>query len=253
MANSSRAIVLSLENFGEADRYVQFFTQKWGMITLLAKSARKSLRRYVGGLDLFCHSEIFVKGDPGSARKERGYLNELSVINSFPGLREDLEKMMAAGKVAQWVRKLADTTSPMPQVYSLLGQTLTLIEKETDPKRFELLHLVFKLKLLSAIGLKPRTEACVACESPAPQFRLSEEPILFDMHSGGILCPVCCRTVTKREGIYLSPDETFFLDMADKLRLSQWPEIKYAEEKVLPLSRLVTRFASYHNHVALPA
>ena len=49
---SSKGIVLSHEDFGEADRYIQFFTKDWGMITVLARSARKSKRRYVGGLDL---------------------------------------------------------------------------------------------------------------------------------------------------------------------------------------------------------
>ena len=58
MNYSSKGIVISVENFGEADRYIQFFTKDWGMITTLDKSARKSKRRYVGGLDLFCHDEI---------------------------------------------------------------------------------------------------------------------------------------------------------------------------------------------------
>src|SRR5580704_12616305 len=100
---SSKAIVLSYENFGEADRYIQFFSREWGMITVLARSARKSRRRYAGGIDLFCHDEISIKGDPRS----KPYLNELTVLNSFPILRENLDKLLVAGKLAQWVKKLA--------------------------------------------------------------------------------------------------------------------------------------------------
>src|SRR4051812_43757292 len=123
---STRAIVLSRENFGEADQYITFFTLKWGLISVLARSARKSKRRYVGGLDLFCHDEIFVRGNP----RERPYLTELVVLNTFLGLRDHLEKLMIAGKVVQWVKRMADATNPLPGVYVLLGQTLALLEKE---------------------------------------------------------------------------------------------------------------------------
>ncbi len=75
-----------------------------------------------GGLDIFCHDEIFLRGDP----KERPYLVELSVLNSFTGLRDDLEKMLTAGKAIQWVKKLADAATPMPGIYSLLGQNAFL-------------------------------------------------------------------------------------------------------------------------------
>ena len=40
-----------------------------------------------------------------------------------------------------------DATTPMPDIYSLLGQTLALIEKESTPERLHLLGLLYKLKL----------------------------------------------------------------------------------------------------------
>jgi DNA repair protein RecO (recombination protein O) len=239
---SSRAIVIGTENFGEADRYVIFFTKNWGLISTLAKSARKSKRRYVGGLDLFCHSEIFIKGDP----KERPYLQELSVLNSFPGLREELEKMLAAGRTTQWVKKLANTSVPMPGVYSLLGQTLSLIEKEKDPSRYELLCLIFKLKLLSEVGLKPKVDTCTRCSEPI------EDKAVFDMDSGGVLCKKCAPKSSLHESLLLPPNERVFLDVADRLRLTAWEDIHLDPERVFPLQRLVTQFASFHTHTHLP-
>src|SRR5688500_8361482 len=97
--HSTRAIVLGRENFGEADRYIEFFTKEWGLIKVVAKSARKSKRRYVGGMDLFCHDEIFIKGDP----KGCPYLNELTVLNTFTGIRDNLERVTLAGVVSGWV------------------------------------------------------------------------------------------------------------------------------------------------------
>jgi len=240
---SSRAIVLNRENFGESDRYVQFFSKDWGMITVLAKAARKSKRRYVGGLDLFCHDEIFVRGVP----KERPYLVELTVLNSFTGIRDHLEKVLAAGKAVQWVKKLADAGTPMPQVYSLLGQTLAVIENESDPERLDLLTLIFKLKLLSALGLKPRIESCAHCG-------LTDEGLVFlDIGAGGILCEKCAHAgLSGQLRLALPNDERVFLLLADRFRLTAWEQLQFPGNKTQTLSRLMTQFASYHTHMQLP-
>ncbi len=238
----SRAIVLSRENFGEADQYVQFLTQNWGVITVLARSARKSKRRYVGGLDIFCHDDIFLRGDP----RERPYLNELSVLNSFPNLRNDLEKMLAAGRAVQWIRRLADMATPMPSVYSLLGQTLAVIEKEPNPDRLELLGLLFKLKLLSSLGLKPRLEACVRCGET------ESREILFDITGGGAVCRKCSPRELSSLGEVLSEDDRHFLIAGDQLKLTHWDQFEFSREKSSALSRLITQFASYHTHQRLP-
>lgn len=241
MRLASKAIVLSVEKFGEADCYIRFLTQKWGVISTLAKSARKSKKRYVGGLDLFCHDEIFLRGDP----KDRPYLLELDVINSFPGIRENLEKLMVAGKVVQWIKKLADVPTPMPQLYSLLGQTLSLIEKETDIQRLELLTLVFKLKLLCFLGLSPQIEKCTRCEGPL------DPTSLFDLSAGGAVCNQCPKESLSGH-LYLESEQRIILKNAEKLKLATWSGFVPDPLQVFPLTRLLTQFASFHTHIKLP-
>lgn len=242
MRHASRGIILAKENFSEADQYVQFLTRDWGVITALARSARKSKRRYVGGLDLFCHDEIFLRGAP----KERPYLVELSVLNSFMGLRNDLEKIMAAGRATQWVRKLADAATPMPGVYRLLGQTLALLEKESGPERLGLLELVYRIRLLSSLGLKPRVQSCARCGSN----QTGDAP--FDVESGGIVCRICLSERHAPEMPMLDPEERQLMEYADQMRLTFWGELNFPLPKVERLNRLVSYFASYHTHSRLP-
>jgi DNA repair protein RecO (recombination protein O) len=239
---SSRAIVLSRENFGEADQYIQFFTQNWGVISVLARSARKSKRRYIGGLDLFCHDEIFIRGNP----RERPYLNELVVLNSFVGLREDLDKLTTAGKVVQWIRRLADPGTSHPAIYLLLGQTLALIEREKETGRLEFLSLLFRLKLLHQLGFKPRVEACVRCQGEL------ESPTFFEWASGGTVCRKCLLTGTVQEGVSVAADERLLLGVGDRLKLSTWEQFEFPLDKTHQLSRLIHQFAFYHTHVRLP-
>lgn len=241
MSFTSRAIVLSREDFGEADRYVQFLTRDWGVISVLAKAARKSQRRYVGGLDLFCHDQIFLRGDP----RERPYLIELTVLNSFQELRQSFDKMMMAGKAAQWVKKLVPAAAPVPSVYSLLGQIFALLEREDDPVRMEALSVVFRMKLLSQLGIRPQIDSCVKCEE-------TENPVMvFDFGAGGVVCNAC--HLTLGEGQFeMASEDLPALQLAEVARLAEWAQVQFPIARVRPLSVLLTHFASYHSHVRLP-
>lgn len=234
----TRAIVLSHEAFGEADRYIQFLTRDWGVISILAKSARKSKRRYVGGLDLFCHDEINVRGD----LPVKAYLIDLTVLNSFAPLRDDLEKMLLAGRLVQWVRRLANISSPIPQVYSLLGQTLAVLETLTKPERFELLGLIFRLKLIFYLGIGPRTESCARCNQEGPMR-------IFDIGSGGMLCSGCKPTSDHWE---LGTDESSFITFAKELLLARFDSVNFPQPHTQRLLRLTSQFTSYHTHTPLP-
>jgi len=237
----SKAIVISRSEFGEADRYVEFYTQKWGVISALAKSAKKSKKRYVGGLDLFCHNEISLRGDP----RVRTYLVELTVLNSFQGIRKDLDKLMLAGKLTQWIKKLTRDSAPMPRVYSLIGQTFALIERCEHREDLERLGLVFKIKLLSHLGIKPRLDVCTQCDSE------TLSPVVFDVAAGGILC-TSCRSKAK-DGHVIQSDERQFLDWANHSKLKSWDEKTLEEGKTKRLLHLISNFASYHTHVRLPS
>jgi len=238
---SSRGIVLSREPFGESDLYVQFLTRDWGMLTVLAKAGRKSMRRYVGGLDLFCHNEIFIKNQP----RDRVYLNELTVLNSFQALRDNLDRLQVAGRVIQWVKRLADVSTPLPHVYSLLGQTLALLEKEENPTRMEILFFIFKLKLVDTLGIKPEVESCARCHGSF------EGAVNFDFSSGGVLCRNCA-PVSRDEHRLLDADDRSTLNQAFDLRLTEWSSTAFSEGRSLSLSRLITQFASFHTQVRLP-
>ena len=152
---------------------------------------------------------------------------------------------MLAGKIVMWVKKLANVATPMPAVYSLLGQTLSLIEMEKDESRLDILNLVFKLKLLAILGLKPRMEACVKCgdaESTA---------VLFDIESGGILCSKCAGGAGQ-DRVYFSGEERGLVASSDRIRLAAWNQIQFPAEKTSHLLRLISQFASYHAQVRLP-
>ena len=239
---TSKAIVLSRENFGEADCYIEFLTEDWGVVTALAKSARKSRRRYVGGLDIFCHDEISLRGDPHATP----YLDELKVLNSFMGLREEVDRVFAAGRLTQWVQKLVAAATPVPEVYRLTGQVLALLEKEKSSERISLLEVLFKLKLISLLGMKPRVESC---GQPAT---CTAREIFLDLGSGMVICPRCAEGKPLLRQNLLNPEERNFLALADQVRLTAWDQVRLPLDTVRHLNKLLTAFTSFHTQVLLP-
>lgn len=194
-------------------------------------------------MDIFCHNEIVLRGDP----RERPYLVELTVLNAFTGIRDDLERLVTAGKVVQWVRRLSNTAVTMPGVYSLLGQTLALIEKQTQPDRLLLLQLIFQLKLLDQIGIKPRMDACARCENPDQTLGG-----VFDLDAGGLLCTQCLGERSVAHSMQLGQVERILLDQGDRLKLTMWNEFNFPVEAARSLLRLTTQFASFHTNTHLP-
>jgi DNA repair protein RecO (recombination protein O) len=239
---TTKAIVLARENFGEADCYIQFLTEDWGVVTALAKSARKSRRRYVGGLDIFCHDEISLRGDPHA----NAYLDELKVLNSFLGLREEVDRVFAAGRIVTWVQKLLAQATPAPEVYRLTGQVLALLEKEKSPERITVLEVLFKLKLISHLGFKPKVDVCSMQENcPAVA-------MFLDIGSGTLICPKCSEGKPLLKQNLLNPEERNFLSIADQVRLTAWQQVQLPTDTARHLNKLLTQFASYHTHVFLP-
>ncbi len=234
----SRAIVISHTDFGEADKYVQFYTEKWGMITVAAKAAKKSKRRFIGGLDLFCHSEIKIRGEPNP------YLLELVVLNSFLGIRENLDRLLTAGKLITWIKKLANTPIPMYEVYSLLGQSLALIEKETTSFRLKMLFLIFKFKLLSAIGLKPSFEKCSLCGN-------FDRDVFFDVGAGYSICLKCQNNPYNMKYV-LDIESLTFLKKIKNMKLIEWNKFNSFPNDILRINDIITDFAAYHTHTNLP-
>lgn len=226
--------------YGEADLYIQFYTREFGMISALGKSARKSKRRYVGGLDLFCHSEISLRGD----LKGTPYLVELRVLNAFLGIRESLNKLLVAGTLTQWIRKGVNVHATQPAVYTLLGQSLSLIDKEKDEQRLATLELAFKVKLLGLMGIRPDFTRCQKCSSPIT------ESARLDLEAGGLICQQCV-PMPDHDALWLPFSEVQSLMAAFQLRYGQWDQCNNIPSAAR-LGRLMSQFGSFHTNTKLP-
>lgn len=140
----TEAIVLKKRNFSESDRLLTIFTRDFGKLTILAKGARRPGSRKAGHLELGNWCKVFV-----ARGKNIDILTEVELKRAFgiADFRED--KANKIYHVLEIIENLTVDHQKNPGAFILLVKFLKKIE--TD-KNFNLLSIVFKIKLLAALG-----------------------------------------------------------------------------------------------------
>lgn len=175
------ALVARSVNYGEADRICALITRDRGKISVLARGARRSRKRFGGALSLFVIGEAAVKA------RSRGDLSLLEQFDSLedlaPGISSDVVKVAHGSYLLELSRELWPEDQPDPGAFEILCEALrTLAGCSPSPP----LLRAFELQFLEAMGLTPCLDRCVACGLEPEQ-----TPVLFNLHRGGILCHRC--------------------------------------------------------------
>src|SRR5260221_3194915 len=92
------AIVLHAFDYLESSRILRLVTREGGVRSVLAKGARRSSRRFGGGLDLFAQGTAHLYTKPG---RDLDTLAGFDIARSRPALGEDLGRFTGASAVAE--------------------------------------------------------------------------------------------------------------------------------------------------------
>ncbi|MFL5304617.1 MAG: DNA repair protein RecO [Polyangia bacterium] len=183
-ALSTAAIVLRAVNYGEADRVVTLFGREIGRVSALARSARKSQRRFAGGLGLGAVGVAALRERPGA---------EMLTLESFDAtgathvaLGTDVVRLAHASYAAELVTKLCAPRQAEPAVYDWLAEMLERLA--TGTATAERLR-VFEMGLLRNLGLQPVVDHCAVCGTVDPA-----APFRWDPDRGGAICAGCARS-----------------------------------------------------------
>ncbi|MCP3900988.1 MAG: DNA repair protein RecO, partial [Desulfobacteraceae bacterium] len=88
---SSDAILLRRIEFGDYDYIITFLSEKSGKISVIAKNAKKSIRRFQGSLDLFSFLNIQVSF-PKKKKNALPVLFNVDLVDPFEKIRTDVQK-----------------------------------------------------------------------------------------------------------------------------------------------------------------
>jgi DNA repair protein RecO (recombination protein O) len=190
----AEGFVLRSQTLGEADKIVTFLTREEGKIRALAKSARKSRRRFGSSLEPWSRVSValFERESSDLAR-----LDACDLLESAFRLQEDFDTACLLAYLSEVTDLFARDRQPEPHYYrlleSLLGALRQGLARGVARRYFE----VWTLKLH---GLLPELSRCEDCGA-APGAR----GLVVDVVSGGAFCPRCApggagRAVLKAAG-----------------------------------------------------
>jgi len=180
---STPALVARSVNYGESDRILDLLTQEQGKLSVVARGARRSRKRFGGALSLFIIGEAVIRP------AVRGKLKVLERFDSLedlgPGICRDVVKMAHGSYMLELARELWPADQPEPAGWRMLCEALKALSNLAQPST-QLLR-AFELQILTCAGLGPSLDVCVSCGAPPRP----DQPVLLNVSRGGILCQDC--------------------------------------------------------------
>ncbi|MFH0798673.1 MAG: DNA repair protein RecO [Pseudomonadota bacterium] len=181
MQKRSQSIILKRTAFGEADWIVTFFSRDEGRMGGIAKSARRSMRRFGGALEpaTLVSISYFEKQAGGLVR-----IDEAVVERSPIGALKSLERIAAMTRALELALAFLQERQPAPDKFTLLDSRLSALS-DMEPGISD--SLAFELAWLMRCGFGPRLAGCASCGL------IPDEggKWAFDFEQGGVVCSCC--------------------------------------------------------------
>ena len=181
---STPAIMLKRIEYGDFDLIITFFSRDLGKISVIAKSAKKSKKRFAGILEPFSVLQIVY-----GTGKTKGLpvLSEAALIAAFPNIRQDITKTAYASYMAELIYEWTEENHGQPALFFLFKEVLQALDKPDTGS--DGLSMLFQIRFLVLSGFSPNLTACALCRSPVDH--MDQNRITVDLRKGGIICQRC--------------------------------------------------------------
>jgi DNA repair protein RecO (recombination protein O) len=179
---STDALVLHILDYSESSRIVKLATRDAGVVSALARGARRPKSRFGSALDLFADGTAHLLMKEG---RDLHTLAAFEPVHARPTLGRDLGRFTGAAAIAELALRFS-TDDPMGAVYPVLADALDTLA-ETPDAYVTTAALAGAWRLLEALGFAPALSECAGCHTPlAP-----DEDVLFAHSLGGAVCARC--------------------------------------------------------------
>ena len=185
---STNAILLRKIEYGDHDYIISFLTRTHGRISVIAKNAKKSIRRFTGALDIFSLNHIHCIF-PKKNKNSLTILSQNELEDGFGNIRYDIYKTAYASFWTEIIYSYLEEEKAEPEFYDLLLFSLNQLNSGAISR--EIIHIFLQLRFIALSGFEPNIEYCGKCHSSIDTIR--ENKIIFDLKKGQMLCMDCVK------------------------------------------------------------
>jgi DNA repair protein RecO (recombination protein O) len=231
---TSHAIIMRTQEFAESDLLVTFFTRDKGRLKGIAKGARKSRKRFVNCLDVFCLAELEY-----SMKREGSlyFLNSGRLINAYPGIRSDFTILSRASYMVELTEILFPWGVADRKMFELLIGSLDAL---AEMEKGDIIPLIFEIKAMTLGGYAINFNRCTICGRPYK----GEGRAVFRRDKGGIACLKCQQETAISPG--LDPQAVEMINVMKTHPLKSLMKLQMKEEIVKEIKPVLKLHREYH-------
>lgn len=221
------ALILRNLRMGDTSRVVTVLSRDVGRFSAVAKGVRDPKSRFGASLEILSVSSLIVYFRPG---RDLQLISDGTLERELRGLLQSSPRYHYGCAILEFLERLLEEDSPVPEIYDLALRVLPLMEVAPEGRLPYLLR-AFQLRTAGWLGYAPRLEGCSNCGSA--------RAIYFDAAGGGLLCAPC----GEHTGLAPLSDET--IELMRSLCAGTLPRAPSARS-TRELEIVVEGFLSYH-------
>lgn len=178
-----RGIILHRTSVREQDRMIDVYSREEGRLWCFAPGVRHVSSRRSGHLEPFMETHLTV------AKSGRGYVvKEARTIQSFPRIRENLERIQDAYAIVQRLRDHIGEGQCDEKLYTAVHKALSFLDRHVGKQSdFVLIRTAVDVHILNTLGCLPDLYRCCVCRERLEVEKFAEARDL----KGGFVCTGC--------------------------------------------------------------
>lgn len=178
----TEAVLLRAHDYGETSRILRFYTEDYGLLSVMAKGVRGRSGKGAATLATFASGELsaYVK-----AQRDLHTMKDFECRLMRAGLAADVLRFAGASTAAELVLSHAEQESH-PELFAALVGALDELDGVPAAERVGAI-LAGLWMITEAFGFAPQIEDCIRCGQVLQDGDFGR----FDLAAGGVRCPEC--------------------------------------------------------------
>ena len=178
MRTNTDGLIIKEQNIGENDKLITVLTRREGLVRAFVRGAKSFKNRKNSATGMFCYSKLSVYKS-----KDSYIIDEAQPLETFFGLRSDLEKITLAQYFSELIMSLVQEGEQSDEYLRLILNSFHFLSKGTMPHAQ--IKAITELRLMCIAGYMPNLIACERCGE------YETDTMYLDIERGLLYCENC--------------------------------------------------------------